>query len=182
MPSDETGELVHGLLDDGRGLEVEGVDRLPRLEEHVGVLSGAPDEGALRAETAGAVRHQQLVVDHGAHVVLGQLLNLVDLGAGAEAVEKVDKGHPGLHGSRLCNEGEIHDLLRRVAGQEPPSGGAHSHHIAVVAKDGERLAGEATRGNVKDRGRKLAGDLVHVGNHQEQALGGGKGSRQGAGL
>jgi len=41
---------------------------------------------------------------------------------------------------------------------------------------------ECPRRDVEDRGREFAGDLVHVGNHQQQALAGRERRGQGAGL
>ncbi len=59
---------------------------------------------------------------------------------------------------------------------------AHRHHVGVVTKNGEPLAGKRARRDMENRGRELAGDLVHVGDHQQQSLGSGKGGGQPARL
>jgi hypothetical protein len=42
----------------------------------------------------------------------------------------------------------------------------------VIAKDRKRMRRDGSRGDVKQGARLFAGDLEHVGNHQEQALAG----------
>jgi len=51
------------------------------------------------------VGHDQLVVDHGSQVFPAQLFDLVDLVAGAKAVEKVDEGYPRLQCGGVGDEG-----------------------------------------------------------------------------
>ena len=46
LAAGDAGEFVHRLLDDLGRLEVEGIDRLAGLEEHVRVLGCAADERA----------------------------------------------------------------------------------------------------------------------------------------
>jgi hypothetical protein len=58
----------------------------------------------------------------------------------------------------------------------------HGHHILVIAEDGETLRRDGSRSNVEDRRRQLAGDLIHVGDHEQQALRRGKRRRQRASL
>ena len=51
----------------------------------------------------------------------------------------------------------------------------------MVAEDVQRVGGHGTGGHVEHGGQQLAGELVHVGDHQQQALGRGVGGGQGAG-
>ena len=60
------------------------------------------------------------------------------------------------------------------------AGLAAGHHVGVVAEDVQGLGGHGTGGHMEDAGQQLAGDLVHVGDHQQQALGGGIGGGQSA--
>ncbi len=170
LPAGQAGEFVHGLLDDARHLDVEGVDRLARLEIDIGVLGCAAHHRPVGREAAVAMRHHQVVVDHGPDVVVDQLLDLGDLVAGAEAVEEVDERHPRFERSGLTDQGEVHDLLHGVAAQHGPAGLAGPHHVAVVAEDRQPLRGQAASRYMEDRRRQFAGDLVHVGDHQQQAL------------
>jgi hypothetical protein len=50
----------------------------------------------------------------------------------------------------------------------------------VVAENGKSLGGYGAGGDMEHRGGSLASDLVHVGDHEKQTLGGGKGGRKGA--
>ena len=59
---------------------------------------------------------------------------------------------------------------------------ARGHDIRVVAEDGQGLRGDRASRDMKDGRRQLARDLVHVGDHQQQALRRGKRRRQRAGL
>ena len=149
---------------------VERVDRLARLEVDVGVLGRAAQHRAVGRERAAAVGADQLVVDHGAHIVIGQLLDLLHLVGGAEAVEEVEEGDARFEGGGLGDQGEVHDLLHELEAQHGPAGLADGHDVLVIAEDGERLGGDGAGGNVEDGRRQFAGDLVHVGDHQQQPL------------
>ncbi len=113
LPAGQLGELVHRLLHDGRRLQVVRVDRLAALEVDVGVLGRAADRRVLGRQAAAPVRGHQLLVDHRAHVVVRQLLDLLDLGRGAEAVEEVQERHAGFQGGGLGDQRHVHHLLRR---------------------------------------------------------------------
>jgi hypothetical protein len=52
----------------------------------------------------------------------------------------------------------------------------------VVAEDRQRVRGHRARRDVEDGGRQFAGDLEHVGDHQQQALRRGEGGGQRPGL
>ena len=66
--------------------------------------------------------------------------------------------------------------------QQREAGLAHRHHVGVVAEDRQPLRRQRPRGDVHHGRRQLAGDLVHVGDHQQQALRGGERRRQRAAL
>ena len=78
--------------------------------------------------------------------------------------------------SKKCTKG----ILYGSGGKHCEAGLAAAHNIAVVAKDGKGMVREGTGGYVEYSGKLLAGDLVHVGDHQQQALGSGEGGGQGA--
>jgi len=52
----------------------------------------------------------------------------------------------------------------------------------VVAEDGEGVGCQSPGADMEDRGQELAGDFVHVGDHQKETLGGGVGGGEGARL
>ena len=82
----------------------------------------------------------------------------------------------------MGNQGEIHHLLHGTGKEHRPPGAAGGHDIAVVSKNGKPLRGQGTGGNVKNGAGQLAGNFIHVGDHEQQALAGRKGGRERAGL
>ncbi len=123
---------------------------------------------------------------HGVHVAhILQILvvpdgDLLDLVAGAEAVEEVDEGDLALQSGQMSHGRQVHDLLDVALAQHGKAGLAAGHHVGVVAEDVQRLGGHGTGGHVEHAGQLLGRDLVHIGDHQQQALGGGVGGGQGA--
>ena len=97
-------------------------------------------------------------------------MDLVDLVRGPETVEKVDEGHAGLERRRMRHQGQVMRLLHTGRGQQGEAGGPRGHHVLMVAENRQTLRGQGTRRDVENRRRKFAGDLVHVGQHQHQAL------------
>ena len=176
------GKLVHLFLDDRDAGGIEAVDRFPPLEVDVRVLGGAAHDRTIRGEAPQAVGVDQIVAYHGAHVVEGQLLDLLNLVGGAEAVEEVHERNAGTQSGRLGDQGEVHDLLDIVGAEHGPAGGAAGHDVGMVAEYRERLCRDGSGRDVEDGGGQLAGDLVHVGDHQQQSLAAGEGRGQRAGL
>ena len=178
----EGGEARHHRFHHARKGLIPGIDALAPLEVDVRVLGGAADDRMVRIEGAIPVGAHQVVIDQGADGGVGQALDLVDLVGGAEAVEEVDEGDTSLQGRRLGDEGEVHHLLHRGRAEQGETRGPAGHDVGMVAKDRQGLSRQGARRDMHDHGRKLARDLVHVGDHQQQALGGGEGRRQGPAL
>ena len=72
------------------------------------------------------MRADQILVDHGAHVVGGELLDLGDFVRGAEAVEEMQEGDARFQGGGLGDERHVHHFLHRVRGQHAEAGGARA--------------------------------------------------------
>ena len=123
----------------------------------------------------------------GVHVAhLGQILvvphgDLLDLVAGAEAVEEVKERGLALDGGKVSHRREVHDLLDVALGEHGETGLAAGHNVGVIAEDVQGVGSNATRGDVEDARELLARDLVHVRDHQEQALGSRVGGGQSTG-
>ncbi len=173
---------IHLLLDDVRSCVIEGVARLARLEEHVRILRRTTNHRVVRIEGANSMLCDQMLVDHPRqHLAAGEL-DLCHFVAGAEAVEEVEEGDPASQGRGMGDGGEILGLLDRSRRQHRPPGLTGAHDIGVVTEDRECVGGDRSGGDVDHGRRELAGDLVHVGQHQQQALGRGEGRRQRPGL
>ncbi len=169
-PTGEGRQAVHlGDHDVGNGGD-QRVGGLAALEEHVGVLGGAPDDGPVGVEGPGPVPGDRVEVDHRGDRGVVDGGDRVDLVAGAESVEEVQERHPALEGRGVGHEGEVVGFLHRSGGQHGHPGLAARHHVAVVAEDAERVGGDRTGGHVDHRRQVLAGDLVEVRDHQQQAL------------
>ena len=115
-------------------------------------------------------------------IVLGvDRVDLLDFMTGAETVEEVQERHGALQGRQMGDQGQVVRFLDGVAGQHRETGLAAGHNVAVIAENVQRVIRQGTGADMEDRGRQFAGDLVHIGDHQQQALGSGERGRQSAG-
>ena len=175
----QIGPAVHLGLHDSRCRVIERVACLPRLEEDVRVLGRSPDHRSVRVEGPQPMFDDQVLVDHGGeHLAIGQL-DLRHLVAGPEPVEEVQERQSGAKGGGVRDRGQILCLLHGGRGQHRPTRLARSHHVAVIAEDRQGVGGDSPGGHVDHGGRELSGDLVHVGQHQQEPLGGGEGRGEG---
>ena len=171
-------DLVHVLLDDGRQGVVVTVARLAVLEEDIAVLVGAAQDGMLGVERALAEGIHGVHIQHFGEIRVIPHLDLLDLVGRAEAVEEVDERDAALDGSQMCDGAEVHDLLRVGFSQHGETGLAAGVHVGVISEDVECLRSHAACGHMEHAGEQLTGDLVHIGDHQEQTLRRGVGGGQ----
>lgn len=127
-------DLLHVALDDGGKLVVDLVAGLTVLEEDIAVLVATAGVRVLRVERVVA---ESLDGVHVAH--LGQILvvphgDLLDLVAGAEAVEEVKERGLTLDGGKVSHRREVHDLLDVALGEHGEAGLTTSHDVGVIAK------------------------------------------------
>ena len=167
--------VVHDHLGNGVVVLVAG---LAGLEEDVAVLGLAAEHGVLGVQGMAAELVHSVPIQHIAQVVIVPDLDLLYLVGGAEAVEEVEERHPALNGGQMGHSAQVHDLLGGVGAQHGVAGLAAGVHVGVVAEDVQGVGGHGTGGHVDHAGQQLAGHLVHVGDHEQQALGGGVGGGQ----
>ena len=175
-------DLVHDLLDDRRGGQVVLVRRLTALEVDVRVLRGAAQMRMLRVERTGAELLDLVPRHQLGDILVRDLVDLLDLVRGTEAVEEVQERHGALEGRQVRDERHVLSLLHGVGREHREAGLAASHDVGVVAEDGKRMVSQRTGAHMENARQQLAGDLVHVRDHQQQALGRGERRGQGAGL
>jgi len=120
------------------------------------------------------VRKHQFVIYHLAHHIEGNFLNFLKLVACPEPVKKVKERNPGAKGGGMGDYRQIHHFLHAVGSKHRPAGLPAGHHVLVVAENIKGAGGQGPRGYMEHRRSKFPGNLVHIGNHQEQALRGGK--------
>ena len=175
-------KLLHGVGHHvGHGV-VELVRSLARLKINVGVLGRTAGHGVFGVQGPVAELLQGIAVEHRRQRGLVDQLDFLNLMRGTETVEEMQERHARLQRHEVCDACEVHDLLHRRGGQHGETGLARSHHVLVVAEDRQRLCGQRTRRNVEHAREQLAGDLIHVGDHQQQALRRREGRGQGTAL
>ena len=182
VPAGQLVDLVHVVLDlvgDDGGLFVGA---LLALEVHVGVDVVAPVGGMLRVQGLTAEGLEGVIVHQIPQVLVVQGLDPLHLVRGAEAVEAVHEGVLAADSGQVGHSAQVHGLLGGGGHQHGVAGGAAGHKVGVIAEDGVVVGGHHTGGDVHDAGQELAAHGVHGGDHQHQALGGGEGGGQSAGL
>ena len=171
-------DLRHILLHDFGHRFVVLVARLTVLEEDVAVLMAAAHGRVLGVQGSGAEGRNRVHVHHVLQILVIPDLDLLQLVRGTEAVKEVQERHSALDGRKVCNRAEIHDFLHVRLGQHRKAGLTTRHDVAVITEDVQRVAGKRSRRDVEHARQQLARDLVHVRDHQQQALGRRIGRRQ----
>ena len=167
VASGQSGESIHRALDDRRDHRVKGVRSLATLEEDVRVLCDASYDGPIRIQSSRAMCPDQLVIDHGPHVVVGEDFDLADLVRRAESVEEVHERNARRQRGALRDEREVVHFLYGARTEHRPAGHPGGHDVGMIAKDRERLGRQRAGRDVEYRRRQLAGDLEHVRDHQQ---------------
>ncbi len=173
-------QLLHIMHNHFRDLIVEFVGGLSYLEENVRILGGTADHRVLRVQGPVAEFLHGIHVNELAQIVVVQHLDLLDLMRGTEAVEEMQERDAALDGCQMGDGCQIHDLLDGVGSQHGKAGLAGGHDVGVIAENVQRVGGKAAGTDVHNAGQQFPCDLVHVGNHEQQALGRGVGGGQGA--
>ena len=159
---------------------VERVDRLPSLEEDVGVLRRASQHRPVGGQSSLQVLAHETQAEERLQVVVGEIPHLLQLVAGSEAVEEMEERHAAAKRRSVGDRRQVVGLLGRIRGQHREARRAAGHDVAVVPEDGQGVSRHSAGGDVHDERRQLAGDLEHVGDHQEEALRRGERRGQGA--
>ena len=126
--------------------------------------------GASGRQAAGPEREDIFLADERPDIGLIEHGDLVDLVRGPEAVEEVEERDPRPERRGMRDQREVVRFLDRARREHRPAGRAGVHDVAVVAEDREGMRRDRPGRDMDDRRRQLAGDLEHVGDHQEQAL------------
>ena len=169
-------DLIHVILDDAGDLKVTLVGSFTALEIDIGVLRGTCLMGMLGIESTSTEGIDCIVIEELCHILILDLLDLLNLVGGAEAVKEVYEGNACLDCGEMGYECKIHDFLYGGGSEHRKAGLAASHNVTVVAENGEGVSCECTSADMEDAGKKLAGDLVHVGDHKKKALRSGESS------
>ena len=115
---------LHRRFDDTGDTVIIGVHRLARLEERVRVLRRAADERVLRAQAAGTMGTDKLVVDHRADFGVAKKFEGVQLMRGAEPIEEMHERHARFQCRHLRDQRAVVRLLHRAGTEQRKSAGA----------------------------------------------------------
>ena len=86
----------------------------------------------------------------------------------------MEERHARFKRGGVGDAGQVLRLLNRSGGKQGKAGLPAGHHVGMIAENGEGVGGQGAGGDMHAEGQQFAGDFVHVGDHQEQALRGGK--------
>ena len=175
-------DLGHIILNDVGQSGIVAVAGLALLEVDVGVVDHRAHARIFGVQRVGAEFCKGVIVDELGKVGILKRLDLLDLMAGAEAVEEVHERDPCLDGGQVGDAGQIDGFLDGAGVQHRKAGLAAVHHVGVIAEDRECVCADGTGSHMQNAGQTLAGQSVHGGNHQHQALRGGEGCSQSAGF
>ena len=172
------GHPLHGVDHDGGQLIVEGVGPFAVLEIDVRVLGGTALVRVFRVHGPLAEFLHAVPVYDALDVFIIDDFDFAHFVRGAEAVEEVTERQTGINGRQMGHQAQVHGFLGRVGTQEGKAGLAGARDVLMIAEDGQGVSGHGARGHMEHAGQKLARDLVHVGDHEQEALRGGEGGGQ----
>ena len=162
--------LIHVVHDNLGNSVVVLVAGFASLEEDVAVLSLTAEHRMLGVQGAAAERIHSIPIQHLSQIVIVPHLDLLDLMRGAETIEEVEERYPALDCGQMGHGAQVHDFLRAVGAQHCIASLTAGIHVGVIAKDVQSMGGQGTSGHMDDAGQQLTGHLVHIGDHQQQAL------------
>ena len=170
--------LLHIFSHNRRQLHVLVIAGFSGLENNIRVLRRALNGGMLGIQCAVTEFGQRVIIHHTGQLVIIPQLNLLLLMRCAEAVKEVHKRHTALNGRQMCHRRQIHGLLHIGRANHGKTRLGAGHNVAMVTKNGQSVSGQRTGRNVHYTGQKLAGNTIHIGNHQQQTLRGRKSGSQ----
>ena len=141
------------------------------LEEDIAVLVRAAHYGALGVESSLAESLNSVHIAHFLEILIVPDLDLLDLVRGAEAVEEVDEGNSALDRCKVSNSAEIHNFLRVGLCKHCKAGLTAGVNIGMIAENVKCVGSNAASRYMENAGEKLTGDLIHIGYHEQKALG-----------
>ena len=179
FPAGQAADFRHIALHDVRKRLPVTVGDFALLKMDVRILHRAAQHGMVGVEGAAAERVDGLPVQQPGQFFILQHFDLLHLVGRPEAVEEVEERNAPLDRRQVGDRRQVHDLLHAAFGQHGEAGLARRHDIGMVAKNADGIGADHPGAYVEHAWQQLAGDLVHVGDHQQQPLRSGVGRRQG---
>ena len=163
-------DLLHVAFHNGGNGIIILVAGFACLEEDIRVLCGAAENGVFGVERPFAERLDGIHIAHFFKILVIPYFDLLDLVRGTEAVEEGEERDSALDSRKVSDGTEIHYFLNVGRTEHCKAGLPARHDIGMITENVERVGGKAARGNMDNTGEKLAGDFVHIGDHQKKPL------------
>ncbi len=170
----QVADLLHGRIHHARNFQVVRICRLAALKVDIGILGRAPQLRPLRVGPSRPEFGNRIEVGQPRHVLVIDEGDLLDFVGGAEPVEEVHEGHTRFDRRQMGGETEIHHLLDRSRSDHRETRLAGGHDILMVAENRQGVGRDGPRRYVENPRQQLTRDLVHVRDHEQQALRGGE--------
>jgi len=164
------GDLVHVLLDDRGNSGIIRVDRFAALEIDVLILRRHFKTGRFGALGPGPEALDVLGFQQRLEVVVRDFLDLLHLVGSPETVEERQERNLSLQSGQMGDERQVHGLLDAGSGRHGITGVAARHDVGMVTENRQRLGCQGTGRHMEHRREHLSGNLMHVGDHQQQTL------------
>ena len=163
-------EFIHDFLYDFGSRCVIFVSCFSVLEVYVAVLSSTLLMRMLRVESALAELAYSVPIYHGSEVVILKHIYLADLVRCAETVEEVYERNLSLERGEVRYGSHIHNFLYGVAAEQGEACLTSCHYVSLIAEDVESVSCDSSCCYMEHAGSQLAGDFIHVRDHEEKTL------------
>ena len=121
----------------------------------------------VRVESAAAEFVHRTVVQESCQFVIFQHFDFLHFMGSPEPVKEIQERHPAFDRRQMSDRRQIHDLLHAAFGQHGEAGLPRRHHVGMVAENADCIGADDPGADMEYAGQQLAGDFVHVGNHQK---------------
>ena len=141
------------------------------LEVDIAVFQGAFQRRMVRGRAAVAEFLQGILVYEFSQVVIIPGFDLLDFMGCTEAIEEVEERHTAFDSREMSDSSQVHDFLYTGFSEHGKTGLTAGHDIALVTEDRHGIGGQSAGCDVEDARQEFTGNLVHIRNHEQQALG-----------
>ena len=172
--------LCHVFFYNFRNRFIIFIDSFAALEISIRILCSTPHNRFIRIQASLAEFLYRFPVQHVCIVFIIKHFNFLDFMGSTEPVKEVQERNPALYGSQMGHTRQVHNFLHTAFRQHGKAGLTAGHDVLMIAEDTQGAGSQRTGRYVEYRRQQLAGNFIHVRNHQQQALGCRIGRRHGA--
>ena len=166
--------LIHTGLHNFRYRIVERVGRFTVLEVGICVLRRTALMRMFRIHRSVAECLNRFFIRQLCHVFVVDHFYFLDFVRSTEPIEEMQERNTGFQRGQMRHQRQVHNFLHRSGSQHRKPGLTTCHNVGLITEDVQSLRCQRTRTYMEYAGQQFAGNLVHVRDHQQQALGRGK--------